>query len=251
MANVGDGENDMAKAPTKSKAERVPIPVKRGRKLKQIKGYGVQSKRTPSRRLQKLETTPWQTLGPFYPYEFLIEPGENDMTRIAKGRRRAKGEVIDVVGRVLDEDGRPVRGCLIEAWQCNAAGRYLHAVDQSDVPLDPNFTGVGRVVTDEDGRYGFHTIKPAPYAVPGYDSWKRPRHIHFSLYAAGILDRLITQMYFPGERLNRQDFMYNALPDDKARRALTGKASKGPRGTTTYTFNMVLRGSQETPFFEV
>ena len=124
-------------------------------------------------------------------------------------------------------------------------------MDQSDVPLDRNFTGVGRVVTDEDGRYGFHTVKPAPYAVPGYDSWKRPRHIHFSLYAAGILDRLITQMYFPGERLNRQDFMYNALPDDKARRALTGKASKGPRGTTTYTFNMVLRGSQETPFFEV
>lgn len=241
----------MAKAPTKSKAERAPTPVKRGRKLKQIKGYGVQSKRTPSRHLQKLETTPWQTLGPFYPYEFLVKPGENDMTRIAKGKPRAKGEVIDVVGRVLDEDGRPVRGCLIEAWQCNAAGRYLHAVDQSDVPLDPNFTGVGRVVTDEDGRYGFHTVKPAPYAVPGYDSWKRPRHIHFSLYAAGILDRLITQMYFPGERLNRQDFMYNALPDDKARRALTGKSSKGPRGTTTYTFNMVLRGSQETPFFEV
>ena len=241
----------MATAATESRSRNSPKPVKPGRKLKQIKGYAVQSKRTPSQRLQKLETTPWQTLGPFYPYEFLIKPGENDLTRIAKGKPRAKGEIIDVVGRVLDEDGRPVRGCLIEAWQCNALGRYLHAADQSDVPLDPNFTGVGRVITDEKGQYRFHTIKPAPYPVPGDDNWKRPRHIPFSLYSAGIMDRLITQMYFPGERMNRQDFMYNALPNDKARRALTGKTSKGPRGMTTYTFNMVLRGSQETPFFEV
>tara|TARA_A100001037_G_scaffold306130_1_gene349426 strand:+ start:7300 stop:8055 length:756 start_codon:yes stop_codon:yes gene_type:complete len=251
MVNPGDGEKDMAKAVTKSKAKRAPKPVKPGRKLKQIKGYSVQSKRTPSQRLQKLEITPWQTLGPFYPYEFLIKPGENDLTRIAKGKPRAKGEIIDVVGRVLDEDGRPVRGCLIEAWQCNAEGRYLHAADQSNIPIDPNFTGTGRVITDEQGRYRFHTIKPSPYPVPGYDNWKRPRHIHFSLYAAGILDRLITQMYFPGERMNRKDFMFNALPSDKARRALTGKASKGQRGTTTYTFDMILRGSQETPFFEV
>lgn len=243
----------MAKATTAptSRAARAPGPaVGPGRKLKRIEGYAVQNKRTPSRRLGKLDATPWQTLGPFYPHEFLVAPGENDMTRIAKGRPRARGEVIDVVGRVLDEDGRPVRDCLIEVWQCNAAGRYRHAADQSDVPLDPNFNGAGRTVTDEDGRYRFHTIKPAAYAVPGYDSWKRPRHIHFSLYAAGILDRLITQMYFPGERLNRRDFMFNALPDDRARRALTGKASRGPRGATTYTFDMVLRGARETPFFE-
>lgn len=240
----------MVKSATTSKKRPTGKRVTAGRKIPMVKGYTVNNKRTPSQKLQKLAATPWQTLGPFFPYEFLIKPGENDLTRIAKGKPRAKGEIIDVVGRVLDEDGRPVQGALLEVWQCNEQGRYLHPVDQSGIPLDPNFHGVGRVITDAKGQYRIHTIKPGPYPVPGYDDWYRPRHIHFSLYAAGVLDRLITQMYFPREALNKKDYIFNALSDEKARRRLIGKESKGPRGTKTYSFDIVLKGRNETPFFE-
>ena len=205
--------------------------------------------RAPRKRPVKLPPTAWQTLGPFFPDEYLLRPGENDLTRIAKGKPRAKGDIIDVVGRVRDEAGRPVSGALIEVWQANRDGRYRHPADQTGLPLDPNFNGAGRAITDADGRYWFHSVKPGAYPMPIKD-WFRPPHIHFSIYAGGILDRLITQMYFPREPLNRRDHILGAVADEKARKRLVGIASKGPRGTTTYTFDIVLRGSNETPFFE-
>ena len=240
----------MQKGSTKVRPKKPTKKQLRGRRLDIVKGYHVNNLRTPKERLVRLPTTMWQTLGPYFPYRYLLRPGENDLIRIAKGKPRAKGEIIDTVGRVTDEDGRPVRGALIEVWQANKDGRYRHSVDQSDLPLDSNFIGVGRAMTDDEGRYRFHTIKPGPYPVPGYDDWLRPPHIHFSLYAAGILDRLITQMYFPRERLNKRDYIFCAIADEKARKRLTGKASKGLRGATTYTFDIVLRGRNETPFFE-
>ena len=126
----------------------------------------------------------------------LIREHDNDLT--AQHAGDPIGERILVHGRVLDEDGRPVRGALVEVWQANASGRYQHKVDTHDAPLDPNFTGAGRMLTDDHGHYWFKTIKPGSYPWGNhYNAW-RPAHIHFSLFGAGILSRLVTQMYFPG-----------------------------------------------------
>lgn len=240
MNKAGTGKT--RKKPTKKDLQ--------GRKLEIIKGYQPNKLRTPTKRLVKLPPTVWQTIGPYFPYKYLLRPGENDLTRIGKGKPRAKGDLIDIIGRVRDQDGRPVQGALIELWQANKDGRYRHPVDGSGLPLDPNFIGAGRAITDAKGQYRFHSIKPGPYPVPGYDDWYRPPHIHFSLYAAGVLDRLITQMYFPREALNKRDYIFNGVTDEKARKRLIGKGSAGPRGSTTYTFNIVLSGPNETPFYQ-
>ncbi|MGA2536237.1 MAG: protocatechuate 3,4-dioxygenase subunit beta, partial [Terracidiphilus sp.] len=158
-----------------------------------------------------------------------------------------------VHGRVLDEDGRPVRGALIEVWQANAAGRYRHKVDTYDAPLDPNFTGGGRMLTDEFGRYFFKTIKPGPYPWGNhYNAW-RPAHIHFSLFGAGILSRLVTQMYFPGDPLQPIDPIFNSIPDEAARQRLVSRLDMDrskPDDMLAYMWDVVLRGKADTPFEE-
>jgi protocatechuate 3,4-dioxygenase beta subunit len=143
--------------------------------------------------------TPAQTLGPFYPLEKPLDD-DADLT-IVKGRAgRAKGQVIHVLGRVLNSAGEPVRGARIEIWQANAAGRYNHPRDDNPAPLDPNFEGFGNVLTDADGRYRFKTIKPNGYPA---GTMMRPPHIHFAV--SGKVNRLVTQMYFPDDPLNRHD----------------------------------------------
>jgi protocatechuate 3,4-dioxygenase beta subunit len=162
----------------------------------------------------------------------------------------AQGSLIHVSGRVLDEDARPVANAVVELWQANAGGRYFHALDQRQAPLDPNFIGNGRVATDAEGRYGFFTIKPGAYPVPNSGRWWRPPHIHFSVVGPGTMSRLVTQMYFPGDPLNAHDRILLSIPDPAAQALLIcGQIHPGEIDGEWlgYTFDMVLRGRHATP----
>ena len=217
------------------------------RRLELIKGYRVHESRTPDKPVRVV--TPSQTVGPFYP-EALIGPNDDDLACKAPSGPRAQGTPIVVSGRVFDEAGKPVRGALVEVWQANKWGKYEHPVDQTPEPVDPHFKGYGRMLTDSDGRYRFRSIKPGAYPNPGYDDWLRPPHIHFSVFGAGVMQRLITQVYFPGEKLNDIDPILNGVEDLDARASLI--AHEGPAesdGTLIFGFDIVLRGSGETPFF--
>ncbi len=166
------------------------------------------------------------------------------------GGREALGERIIVTGRVLDEDGRPVPHSMIEIWQANAAGRYAHPGDTHDAPLDPNFRGSGRVFTDADGAYRFVTIKPGAYPWGNHHNAWRPNHIHFSLFGPGFATRLITQMYFPGDKLLDLDPIFLATPDADARNRLIAAFDVGvtePGHALGYRFDIVLRGRHATP----
>lgn len=157
--------------------------------------------------------TPEQIMGPFYP---VLRPRDHDMDlTVLKDRSdRAQGKLVHLTGRVLDSKGEPVRGAKVEIWQANTHGRYAHPADINPAPLDPNFQGFGVQVTDSEGRYRFKTIKPGAYPVnPANPSNARPPHIHFDVL--GRKDRLVTQMYFPGEPLNEKDEIFNALGSSK------------------------------------
>ena len=151
---------------------------------------------------------------------------------------------------MLDESNRPVPHTLIEIWQANAAGRYLHTVDQHNAPLDPNFTGCGQVFTDEQGHYRLVTIRPGEYPWRNhYNAW-RPAHIHFSLFGPAFATRLVTQMYFPGDPLLQSDPIFNCVSDEKARDRLISVfdwASTIPEQALGYRFDIVLRGREATP----
>jgi len=161
------------------------------------------------------------------------------------------GERIIVTGRVLDSGGRPVPDTLIEIWQANSAGRYAHAVDDHPAPLDPNFDGGGRCVTDSDGRYRFITIKPGPYPWRNHPNAWRPAHIHFSVFGRAFTQRLITQMYFPGDPLFAQDPIFNSVPDRTAREQMIARFDLGltiPDWALGFEWDIVLRGASATVF---
>ena len=173
---------------------------------------------------------------------------DNDLTRQHEGE--PLGERIIVQGRVLDDGGRPIPNTLVEIWQANAAGRYAHRVDQHPAPLDPNFSGAGRMLTDSEGRYRFTTIRPGAYPWRNHDNAWRPAHIHFSLFGTSFLSRLITQMYFPGDPLMPFDPILNSIPDEKARRRLIAAFDLNvtrPEWALGFTFDIVLRGPNGTP----
>ncbi len=175
---------------------------------------------------------------------------DNDMTLNAVMNGAPLGERIIVTGRVLDEDGRPVRNTLVEVWQANAAGRYVHKVDQHDAPLDPNFLGAGRCMTDDQGRYTFKTIKPGAYPWGNHPNAWRPNHIHFSLFGDYFASRLVTQMYFPGDPLLTLDPMYMGAPAH-LRETMVSKFSLDvtqPDYALGYVFDIVLRGAKATRF---
>jgi protocatechuate 3,4-dioxygenase beta subunit len=155
---------------------------------------------------EALKPTPGEILGPFYPVIKRVDQGA-DLTVIAGKPGRAAGEVIHVMGRVLNVEGQPVRGARLELWQANAHGRYAHASDKNPAPLDPNFEGFAVQTTDAEGRYRFKTIKPGAYPATG--NWMRPPHLHFDV--TGRVNRLVTQMYFPGESLNDTDLLLQKL----------------------------------------
>jgi protocatechuate 3,4-dioxygenase, beta subunit len=178
-----------------------------------------------------------------------LGPTDADLTLQHPGE--PLGERIIVSGRVMDEDGHPARNTLIEVWQCNAAGRYFHLGDDHAAPLDPNFTGAGRTMTDGDGRYRFVTIKPGAYPWRNHPNAWRPAHIHFSLFGSSFLTRLVTQMYFPGDPLFAYDPIFQSIPDEKARERLVSAFDLSltePEVALGYRFDIILRGKHSTPF---
>jgi len=203
--------------------------------------------RAPKQPLVILPHTLSELTGPAYG-DGKVDPLAGDLTRQHAGE--PLGERIVVTGRVLGSDGRPIRGQLVEVWQANAAGRYAHAVDTHDAPLDPNFTGAGRALTDDDGVYRFVTIKPGSYPWKNhYNAW-RPQHIHFSLFGRAFTERLVTQMYFPGDPLLEIDPIYQSIRDEKARESLISMFDlelTEPEWALGYRFDIVVGGRNATP----
>ena len=201
--------------------------------------------RTP---MQPLYRMPAEARDPFTPCPPapLVRPGESDLTCIGPGRPRAFGDPVWITGRVLDEDLRPVRRTLVEVWNANAHGRYSHIIDdgRNDAPLDPNFYGFGRLLTDADGRYAVRTIKPGAYIARRDINWWRPPHVHFSILGPGV--RLVTQMYFPDEPLNEKDFIFLIVPGEHRPRVI-GRPAASPDGDRRFEFDVVIRGRFQTP----
>jgi protocatechuate 3,4-dioxygenase beta subunit len=208
-------------------------------------GYRSTRWRAPDRPLVTLPEELHSLRGPVFGEDALTE-FDNDLTRQHDGE--PLGERITVSGRLVDEDGRPIRGALVEVWQANAAGRYRHEVDQHPAPLDPNFSGGGRVLTDRDGRYTFTTIKPGPYPWGNHPNAWRPAHIHFSIFGRAFTQRLVTQMYFPGDPLFEYDPIFNSVRDPKSRELLISRfdlETSVPDFSLAYEWDIVMR---RTPF---
>ncbi len=207
-------------------------------------------KRAPQKPLIPLPQTLSELTAPVYGHD-AIQPLDHDLTRNAVVNGQPIGERIIVVGRVMDENSRPVRNALVEIWQANACGRYIHKNDQHDAPLDPNFRGAGRVLTDDNGEYRFVTIKTGAYPWRNHSNAWRPAHIHFSIFGTAFISRLVTQMYFPGDPLLALDPIYNGIPDENGRRRLISDYMPDvtePEWALGYRFNIVLNGSRVTPF---
>jgi protocatechuate 3,4-dioxygenase beta subunit len=204
--------------------------------------------RAPGRRLVELPRTISETTGPTAAAllgDHELGPLDYDLTRQHTGE--PLGERIIVHGQLRDAGGRPIPDSLVEVWQTNSAGRYPHHADRHPAPLDPNFTGVGRCLTDAEGRFRFITIKPGAYPWRNHDNAWRPAHIHFSLFGRAFTQRLITQMYFPGDPLFGQDPILNAVPE-AARPALISQfdlSETVPEWALAYRFDIVLG---DTPF---
>ena len=204
--------------------------------------------RHPNNKLHLLPQRLTEITGPLFGHD-RVRPGDDDMTHWAGGE--ALGQRIIVHGRVLDSGGRPVPDTLLEVWQANTGGRYRHVNDQWPAELDPHFNGLGRCATDSDGRYRFTTIKPGAYPWKNHHNAWRPAHIHFSLFGRAFTQRLVTQMYFPGDPLFFQDPIFNSVPDAKARARMI--SSYDHEVTTDhwalgFRFDIVLRGCEQTPF---
>jgi protocatechuate 3,4-dioxygenase beta subunit len=209
--------------------------------------YASTVRRAPTQPLVVLPHTLSEVTAPVFGDD-AIKPNDNDLTKQHKDE--PIGERIVVSGRVLDENGKPVPSILVEIWQANAAGRYAHRVDQHAAPLDPNFSGAGRSMTDAEGRYRFMTIRPGEYPWRNHHNAWRPAHIHFSLFGPAIVTRLVTQMYFPGDPLLPYDPMFMCVPDEKARNRLIAAfdwETTMPEHALGYRFDIVLRGRDETP----
>ena len=210
-------------------------------------GYRSSALRAPRQPLVMLPHRLTEVTGPLLGAD-RVKPEDADLTR--QHDAAPQGERIIVTGRVLDSDGRPVPDSLVELWQTNAAGRYRHAVDQHDAPLDPNFTGLGRCMTDSGGRYRFVTIKPGAYPWRNHPNAWRPAHIHFSLFGRSFTQRLVTQMYFPGDPLLPLDPVLSSVPDPAGRQRLVAEfdiALTEPEWALAYTWDIVLRGREATP----
>jgi protocatechuate 3,4-dioxygenase beta subunit len=203
--------------------------------------------RAPKRPLLLLPHTLSELTGPVYGEQSIGEL-DHDLTRQHDGE--PLGERIIVTGQVKDSAGHPVRSALIEIWQANAAGRYRHDVDRHPAPIDPNFTGAGRCLTDDEGRYRFVTVKPGAYPWRNHPNAWRPAHIHFSLFGRAFAQRLVTQMYFPGDPLFPFDPIFNSVRDPKARERMVSRFDLDttvPDWALAFQWDIVLRGPDETP----
>ena len=209
--------------------------------------YGSTRLRSPREPLVELPAGAFDVPGPTVPAGF-IRTGDNDLT--TRGKSAPLGEKMVVTGRLLDEDGRPIRRSLVEIWQANASGRYAHPGDRHDAPLDPNFEGIGRAITDDEGWYRFVTVKPGSYPWKNHAFAWRPQHIHFSLLGNAPIQRLVTQMYFPGDPLLELDPVFKSVPDERARQRLIAALDlhAGIEGIALgYRFDIVLAGAKATP----
>jgi len=214
-----------------------------------IDRYPLSFKRTPLAPLIERPLTLSERTGPTglangYPI------GELDLAHAVPGGPRATGQLIWISGRVTDEDGSPIAGAVIELWQANSAGKYVHEMDRHEAPVDPNFHGQGRMVTDQDGQYKFFSIKPGAYPVLESGWWWRPPHIHFSILGPSWMNRFVTQIFFPGEPLNETDLLLNGVPDRGVRERLIFKfdsTTMSPVSAMGYRQDFVLRGSRQTP----
>lgn len=221
-------------------------PDDQGQPLSLHAPYGSTVKRAPVQPLVRIPQSLTETTGPS-DWAQMTGPALVDLTRQHKGE--ALGQRIIVSGQVLDDRGRPQPHTLVELWQANAAGRYIHAKDCWNAPLDPNFTGAGRAITDAEGRYRFVTIKPGAYPWGNHANAWRPEHIHFSLFGPAFATRLVTQMYFPGDPLIPLDPIANAVPDEALQRMISRfdiNATEEAHALA-YVFDIVLRGREATP----
>jgi protocatechuate 3,4-dioxygenase beta subunit len=217
--------------------------------LRQIDDYPPSFTRVPSAPLIHRPFTRSELTGPIeLPRRWNV--GKLDLRSAQPGGPRAIGQLIRICGRVTDEDGGPAAGVVMEMWQANAAGKYVHEMDDHIAPIDPNFIGQGRLVTDEDGRYEVFTVKPGAYPVRYHGRWWRPPHIHFSILGTSSMNRFITQIFFPGEPLNELDLLLNAVPNARVRDRLifehTGTVM-GDLSYIQYQRDFVVRGHNATP----
>ena len=213
-------------------------------------GYRSTALRHPKQPLVLLPHRLTEVTGPLLGDELIVAT-DSDLTTQHDGE--PQGQRIILTGQVLDSDGRPVPDTLIEIWQTNAAGRYRHWREHHPAPLDPNFDGLGRCITDSAGRYRFITIQPGAYPWGNhYNAW-RPAHIHFSLFGPAFATRLVTQMYFPGDPLIPFDPIFNCTADEKARNRLISLfdwETTMPEHALGYRFDLILRGREATPMEE-
>ena len=210
-------------------------------------GYKSSIKRAPQKPLIPMRHTLSELTGSVYGHE-AVRIGDNDLTTMHTGE--PLGERIIVHGHVLDEDGRGVPNALVELWQANACGRYIHVRDQHPAPLDPNFTGAGRTQSDASGHFTFVTIKPGAYPWGNHHNAWRPAHIHFSVFGHSFVSRLVTQMYFPGDPLFEFDPIFNSVPEENARMRMVSSfdlENTQPEWALCYHFDIVLRGKNATP----
>ena len=215
-----------------------------------IQHYPRSFTRNPSQPLIQRPLTLSELTGPTGLDRRLNAGDGDDLSRRTPDGPRAIGQFISVSGRVVDQDGAPVAGAVIELWQANSAGKYIHELDRHEAPLDPNFTGQGRLITDADGEYRFLSIKPGAYPVMESEWWWRPPHIHFSIFGPSWMNRYVTQIFFPGEPLNETDLLLNAVQDPEARDRLifrTTPTTVGKVNLLHFKLDFVLRGKHQTP----
>ena len=210
-------------------------------------GYEQTGKRWPSQPLQRRPLTASELSGPRELTRRLAVAGERSASPqrgdiAGAGDKRAIGQLIQLRTRVVDEDGAPVPGAVVEIWHCNAAGRYIHPNDSQGAPVDPNFYGAARLVAGDSGLVELRTIKPAAYPVPDAAGWWRPPHVHFSVWGRLWLSRLVTQMFFPGEPLNEHDAILNAIRDPDARASCIARFVPSDKDFLVYEYQIVVRG---------
>ncbi len=212
-------------------------------------GYPHTAMRWPAQPLQRRPHTVSELGGPdLRRLAQALPPTVADLA--GRGENRAIGQLIHLRARIVDEDGAPVPGAIVEVWHCNAAGKYLHPNDTSASPIDPNFNGNARLVAGDTGLIELRTIKPAAYAVPDSGGWWRPPHIHVSVWGRAWLSRLVTQVFFQGEPLNEHDGILNAIRDPAARSrciARLATTARGPADALVYEYQLVVRGRNAAP----
>jgi protocatechuate 3,4-dioxygenase beta subunit len=217
----------------------------------EVAGYAQTFRRWPAQPLVVRPHDAGELTGP-QRLERRLAPSEADLA--GRGAKRAIGQLIHLRARVVDEDGAPVPGALVEIWHCNAAGKYLHPNDTNDAPADPNFNGNARLVAGDSGLVELRTVKPAAYPVPDTAGWWRPPHIHFSVWGRVWLSRLVTQMFLPGDPLNEHDAILNAVRDPEARQRCIARLLPTPQGRAhpgelalVYEYQLVVRGRTAAP----